>query len=115
MDKNSTFDVFTYNNANSENLKNEMKKIMKLFDSEFVDIITGSFKNGFEEGEKFGIQNTSLTLKAKICSNFFSTTNLTNMEIYKIIGFGEEKWIGYISEFRNKFEEGERNFLKGQD
>ena len=112
MDEKSIFDVFTYNNANSNNLQNQMKKIMKLVDNDFVDIITGSFKNGFEEGEKFGIQNSTLTLKAKICGKLFSCTNLTNMEIYKIIGFGKEKWIDYILEFRNKFEEGERNFLK---
>lgn len=77
---------------------------MEMVNNNFTDIITRSFKKGYEQGEIYGQED--ITLKAKICSKCFSKTNLTNEEIYNIIGFGEEKWKGYILEFRSKFEEG---------
>ncbi|MBZ9621436.1 hypothetical protein G9F71_000830 [Clostridium sp. FP2] len=115
MDENSIYDVWNYNKENSDNLQKQISKVMEIVNDNFTDIITSSFKKGFDEGEKYGRGDENLTLKAKICSKFFSNTNLTNEEIYSVLGFGEEKWKGYISEFRSNFEEGKREGLKGQD
>mgnify|MGYP001585364867 CR=1 FL=1 len=106
MNESSIYDVWTYNKENSDNLQNQISKIMEMVNNNFTDIITSSFKKGYEQGEIYGRENENITLKTKICSKFFSKTNLSNEEIYNILGFGEEKWKGYILEFRSKFEEG---------
>ena len=115
MDENSIYDVWNYNKENSDNLQNQISKVMEIVNDNFTDIITSSFKKGYKEGEMYGRSDESQIVKAKICSKLFSNTNLTNEEIYNILGFGEEKWKGYISEFRRKYEEGKIEGLKGQD
>ncbi|MCB2290867.1 hypothetical protein LGK97_14060 [Clostridium sp. CS001] len=115
MDENSIYDVWNYNNQNSNNLQNQMSKVMEMVNDNFTDIITSSFKNGFEEGEKYGRNDENLSLKAKICSKLFSNTDFTDEDIFKIVGFGEEKWKVYILDFREKFEEGKRAVPKGQN
>lgn len=114
MDENSIYDVWNYNNENSNNLQNQLGKVMEMVNDNFTDIITSSFKNGFEKGEKHGRNDENLTLKAKICSKLFSNTDFTDDDIFKIIGFGEEKWKAYISDFREKYEEGKKVGLKRQ-
>ncbi|NNU78144.1 hypothetical protein [Clostridium estertheticum] len=106
MDENSIYDVWNYNKENSENLQNQISKVMEIVNNNFTEIITSSFKEGYKFGESYARKDENITLKAKICSKFFSKSKLTNEEIYNIIGFGEEKWKSYISEFRSKFEEG---------
>ncbi|MBZ9689363.1 hypothetical protein G9F72_023995 [Clostridium estertheticum] len=108
MDDNSVYDVWNYNKENSYNLQKQISKVMEIVNDNFTDIITSSFKKGYEKGEMYGRSDESLIVKARICSKLFSNTNLTNDEIYSIVGFAEEKWKGYISEFRKKFEEGKR-------
>ncbi len=112
MDTDSIFDVWNYNRAKDENLQNEMKKLMQLVDGDFKGIITNSFKNGFDEGEKYGRHDSNLVMRAKVVSKLLINTNFTDDDIFKIVGFEEEKWKIYVSDFRKKFEEGKREGMQ---
>ena len=106
MNESDISNIFYYKRLNNKNLENQLKKFAILLNNDFKEIIESSFKAGFDEGEKMASDNESLTIRGKIIGKLFSTTNLTDEDIYEIVGFGEDKWREYIKYFRGKYEEG---------
>ncbi|WP_205694156.1 hypothetical protein [Clostridium sp. JN-9] len=106
MDFSNMFDDLYYRKIKEENIQEQMKKVIKLVNINFKDIIESSFKRGFEEGERYGRNDENLTVRGKITGKLFSNTTMIDEEIFEIIGLGQEKWKEYIPYLRNKYEEG---------
>lgn len=111
MDFLDIFNALNYKNLNNENLQLQMEKLLELVNINFKEIIESSFKKGYEEGEKCGRSNENLIIRGKITGNLFSNSDLTNEEIFNIVGFGEEKWEKDIPYFREQYENAKKNSM----
>ncbi|WPC42828.1 hypothetical protein [Clostridium sp. JS66] len=106
MEAGDIFNALYYKELNDVNLETQLQKFNELINKDFRDIVESSFKAGFQEGEKMARANERLMLKGKIVGNLFVNTDMTDDEIYKIVGLGEEKWIEYIKYLRGQYEKG---------
>jgi vacuolar-type H+-ATPase subunit H len=114
MDFSDMFNVLYYREVKEENSQKQIEKVIDLVNVNFKEIIESSFRRGFEEGEKYGRNDENVTVRGKIIGKLLSNTTMTDEEIFKIIGLGEEKWKKHITYLRNKYEEGVREGkLKG--
>jgi hypothetical protein len=107
MDSSEIFNALYLKHLKDENLKKYVKKIDKL-NREILKIIEDSFRNGFDKGENSGRSSERLNVRAKIVGKLFINTDMTDEEIYAIIGFGEESWKEHIKYLRKQYEEGVR-------
>jgi hypothetical protein len=105
MDSTDIIGAFFYKKLNNENLDKHGDKLSKI-NQDFRDMIEDSFKSGFEEGEKSGRSDESIFVRGKIIGKLFRNTDLTDDEIYEIVGLGEEKWRDYIMYFREQYDKG---------
>ena len=107
MDSSDIFNALYLKHLNDENLEKQVKKIDKL-NREIIKILQDSFRNGFDEGENSGRGSERLNVTGKIVGKLFINTDMTDEEIYEIIGFGEESWKEHIKYLRKQYEEGLR-------
>lgn len=105
MDSSDVFNALYLKHLKDENLQNQVGKIHKL-NREIIEILQDSFRSGFHEGENNGRDSERLNVRAKIVGKLFINTYMTDEEIYKIIGFGEENWKEHIKYLRKQYEEG---------
>lgn len=107
MDSSDIFNALYFKHLDDENLEKQVKKFDKL-NKEIIKISQDSFRNGFNEGENNGRDSERLNVRAKIIGKLFVNTDMTDEEIYEIIGFGEESWKEHIKYLRKQYEEGLR-------
>ncbi|OOM09417.1 hypothetical protein [Clostridium saccharobutylicum] len=107
MDSSDIFNAMYFKHLKDENLEKQIKKIDKL-NQEIIKIIQNSFRNGFDEGENSGRASERVSIRGKIVGNLFINTDMTDKEIYDIVGFGEENWKENIKYLRKQYEEGVR-------
>lgn len=106
MEGSEIFNALCYKRLNDENLENQLGKFTKFLNNDFKDIIESSFKAGYDEGENMARANERLMVKGKIVGNLFANTNMTDEEIYEIVGLDEEKWVEHIKYLRGQYEKG---------
>lgn len=107
MDSSEIFNAMYFKHLKDENLEKQVKKIDKV-NQEIIKIIQDSFRNGFNEGENSGRTSERLNVRGKIVGNLLINTDMTDEEIYNIVGFGEENWKEHIKYLRKQYEEGLR-------
>lgn len=107
MDSSDILNALYLKHLKDENLQKQVEKIDKL-NREIIEILQDSFRNGFDEGENSGRDSERINVRGKIVGKLFINTDMTDEEIYKIIGFGEENWKEHIKYLRKQYEEGLR-------
>lgn len=107
MDNSEVFNALCFKHLKEENLKKQFKRVDKK-NEEINKGLQDSFRNGFTEGEKNGRNSERLNVIGKIVGNLFVNTDMTDEEIYKVVGFGEESWKEHIKYLRKQFDEGIR-------
>lgn len=107
MDSSDVFNALYFKQLNDENLQKQVKKVNKV-NQEIIKILQESFKSGFEAGENNGRTSERLSVRGKVVGNLLINTNMSDNEIYEIVGFGEESWKEHIKYLRKQYEEGLR-------
>lgn len=107
MDRSEIFNAIYFKQLKGEYLQKQVKKIDKV-NQEIIKILEESFRNGFDEGENNGRTSERLSVRGKIVGKLLIHTDMTDEEIYEIIGFGEENWKEHIKYLRKQYEEGIR-------
>lgn len=107
MDNSEIFNAIYLKYLNKANLEKLTKNIDKI-NEDIINILQTSFRNGFNEGENSGRVSERLNVRGKIVGNLFINTDMTDEDIYNIVGFGEEKWMEHIKYLRKQYEEGVR-------
>jgi hypothetical protein len=107
MDSSEILNALYFKNLKEENLEKQVRKIDKI-NREINKVLQDSFENGYAEGEKSGRNSERLNVRGKIVGNLFINTDMTDEDIYKVVGFGEENWKEHIKYLRKRFNEGVR-------
>ena len=105
MDSTDIMSAFFYKKLKNENLDRHWDKLSQI-NRDIMDMVEDSFKSGFEEGEKTSRSDESIFVRGKIIGKLFKNTDMTDDEIYEIVGLGEEKWRDYIKYFREQYDKG---------
>lgn len=85
-----------------EKLTEDLNKSSKYIN----EIAKSSYRTGFIEGEKLGRDDETPNIRERIVRNIFINTDMSDEEIYEIVGFDEVKWIEHIKYLRKEYEEG---------
>jgi DNA-binding transcriptional MerR regulator len=112
MNSSDGFNDNYYRKLYEENLEKEMKNVNEI-NHNIERLIKSSFKSGFNEGNKISISNEIYNIIETIVRNLLMNTDMTDNEIYGIVGFGEEKWIEHIKYLREEYEYEEGVKYKG--
>lgn len=107
MESSDIFNALYLKQLNDENLQKQVKKIDKV-NQEIIKILQESFRSGFDAGENNGRDAERLNVRGKVVGNLLINTNMSDNEIYEIVGFGEESWKEHIKYLRKQYEEGLR-------
>lgn len=107
MDSSDIFNSLYFKQLKDENLQKQVKKIDKL-NLEIIKIMKDSFRSGFDAGENNGRDSERLNVRGKVVGKLLIHTDMTDEEIYNIVGFDEESWKEHIKYLRKQYEEGLR-------